>query len=186
MVIEMHKTPAFQLSGIKLGMTLAEVESVYPEIIFFGKSETGITGKFKLGNGVYNIGFNGPLVGRQAHTIGYRESFWNLSEIELRQRLVSKFGTPAANKCERVNPNLGWQCSLDWKRQDGVGLEAKTRTVNLGNGVRKSELVFVATDPVIKNRFAKKLEESKGKSVRKADKAFKKRMKAISSAARNF
>jgi len=182
----MPAPPPYQLSGIKLGMTPPEAESAQPGMIYFANSGTGMTGKFKLGKGIHHIAFSGPYADRQAHSIAYRETFKNISKNEMRQRLEKKFGIPAEIQCEKLNFLLGKQCRLEWKRQGGVVLEAKIRTVKLPTGELQSELFFVATDPVIKNRFAFPVEKRNEKHPRKADMAFKRRMMAISSAARNF
>lgn len=158
--------PPFRLSGIQLGMTPVEMASVHPEILITDHPSGGIQGEFKLGYGTYGILFLGPDWGKQAYRISYRETFWNFSEIELRQRLKRKFGPPSVNRCGLENPRKGWECQLQWRRSDGVVLKASTKTSNVANGVSKSSLEFVALDPRLKSRLNRKVEKNQVKPVR--------------------
>lgn len=152
--------PPFRLSGIQLGMTPVEMASVHPEILITDHPSGGIQGEFKLGYGAYGVLFLGSDWGKQAYRISYEETFWNFSEVELRQRLKRKFGQPTVNRCGLENPSIGWECQLRWRRSDGVVLKANTETINLANGVSKSRLKFVALDPRLKNRLNRKVEKN--------------------------
>ena len=159
--------PPFKLSGIQLGMTPVEMASVHPEILITDHPSGGIQGEFKLGYGTYGILFLGPDWGKQAYRISYRETFWNFSEVELRQRLKRKFGPPSVNRCGLENPRKGWECQLQWRRSDGVVLKANTQTINVANGVSKSRLEFVALDPRLKSRLDRKAEKNEVKQIKR-------------------
>lgn len=159
--------PAFKLSGIQLGMTPVEMASVHPEILITDYPSGGIQGEFKLGYGTYGVLFLGPDWGKRAYRISYRETFWNFSEVELRQRLKRKFGQPSVNRCGLENPMKGWECQLQWRRSDGVVLKANTKTNNVANGVSKSSLDFVALDPRLKNRLNRRAEKYMVKPIRR-------------------
>ena len=151
--------PPFRLSGIQLGMTPVEMASVHPEILIADHPSGGIRGEFKLGYGTYEILFLGPDWGKQAYRISYGETFWNFSELQLRQRLKRKFGPPSVNRCGLDNPRKGWECQIQWRRSDGVVLKANTKTINVANGVSKSRLEFVALDPRLKSRLNRRAEK---------------------------
>ncbi len=146
------KRQPFQLAGVQLGMTPAEAGSVVSGLRLTGNWEDRQVGRYKLGNGTYNVSFRGPGGAKQAYRLSYEETFWNLSEVELRQRLKRKFGEPAINRCNRENSKLSWECTLQWPRRDGVALDAVIWTVKMANGVRKTRLELVAVDRHIKNR----------------------------------
>ncbi len=157
----------FKLSGIQLGMTPVEMASVHPEILITDHPSAGFQGEFKLGYGTYGVLFLGPDWGRQAYRISYRETFWNFSEVELRQRLKRKFGPPSVNRCGLDNPRKGWECQLQWRRPDGVVLKANTKTINVANGVSKSRLEFVALDPRLERRLNRKAEKHGVKPIKR-------------------
>jgi hypothetical protein len=146
------KRQPFQLAGVQLGMTPAEAKSVVSGLQLTGNWEGRQVGSYKLGNGAYSISFLGPRGANQAYRLSYEETFWNLPEVNLRQRLKRKFGEPAISRCNRESSKLGWKCTLRWQRSDGVALDAVTRTVKMANGVRKTRLELVAVDRHIKNR----------------------------------
>lgn len=159
-------SPPFKLSGIQLGMTPVEMASVHPEILITDHPSGEIQGELKLGYGTYGVLFLGPDWGKQAYRISYRETFWNFSEVELRQRLKRKFGPPSVNRCGLENPRKGWECQLQWRRSDGVVLKANTKSINVANGVSKSRLEFVALDPRLKSRLNRKVEKNQVKPIR--------------------
>ncbi len=159
--------PPFKLSGIQLGMTPVEMTSVHPEILITDHPSGGIQGEFNLDYGTYGVLFLGPDWGKQAYRISYRETFWNFSEVELRQRLKRKFGQPSVNRCGLENPRKGWECRLQWRRSDGVLLKANTKTINVTNGVSKSRLDLVALDPRLKNRLNRKVEKNEVKPIKR-------------------
>jgi len=177
--------PPFQLSGIQMGMTPIEAGSVQPGMLLSGTGKDGQTGRFQLGHGGYTVSFSRPETGKQAYRIHYAETFWSFSGAEIRHRLKKKFGSPVVNRCGMENSNVGWVCELQWRRTDGVIIEAITKTANAAKGLSKTRLEFVALDPLLENRNTRRAEPSK-KSRRKLHKnsSFAKRMKAISAGAR--
>ena len=164
-------TPPFQMSGLQMGMTPIEVGSVHPSIVMSGPASSKQIGRFKIGNGHYSIFFKGPEAGRKSYQVHYTETFWDFSEIEIRERLAKKFGTPDINQCGMKNISTGWVCRFRWQRVDGIVLSAVTRSPHTPTGAQSTELEFTALDP--KTRAYRK------NSIRS-------RMQAISSAARGL
>ncbi|MBC8338767.1 MAG: hypothetical protein H8E39_08765 [Alphaproteobacteria bacterium] len=138
--------PPFGFSGIRLGMTPIETGSVHPSISMSGAPEGRQIGRFKLGNGTYTVSFMGPEAGRKSYRLHFTETYWNVSEIEIRERLKRKFGAPDINRCGMENASQGWVCRLRWQRTDNVVLEALTRTSLSTHGARSTDLEFTALD----------------------------------------
>ncbi len=173
------KYPAFQLSGIQLGMTPLEAGSVQPGIILTGGRRALQKGRFRLGNGVYTVSFLGANAGKQAYRIHYAETFWNFTGIEILRRLNKKFGKPGVNRCGMENPKAGWVCRLRWRYSDDVTIYAVTRTAPVTRGVSKTRLELVALDHKLENRKKWRMQDPKKTP-------FARRMRAISSAARGM
>ncbi len=194
-------TPPFQLAGVKMGMTPLETVSLYPKIHlsgqYFGRQE----GQYRLGNGIYEITFRGPDGAKQAYSLRYKEEFQNFSEAKLRQHLKRKFGRPSDIQCTKVNPVMGWECRLQWRRPDGVTIDAVTKTLAMTNGVRKTQLELNAVDPYRKNfmlrteddstdpvilamRSRTSIKRSRNSIKRSRNMSYSSRMKLISAGAR--
>jgi len=182
--------PPFRLSKLQMGMTPAEVASVYPGMAFSGNPNGKQLGRTQIGNASYRVTFLGPESARKAFRIRYSESFWDFSGTQLRNRLIIKFGKPDANSCplEKSASNVGsLGCRLQWWRTDGVHLDATTKTVIMPNGDRTAHLNFVAVDKRLENRKleATPTEPAKPRAKKRKNLAFMKRMQAISQGARD-
>lgn len=179
--------PPFQLAGVKMGMTPLETISLYPKIQLSGQYYGQQEGRYRLGNGIYEIAFRGPDGAKQAYRLHYKEEFRNFSEAELRQHLIRKFGRPSMSQCTKVNPVLGWECRLQWRRPDGVTLDAVTKTFGMINGARKTQLELNAVDPYRKNFMLRTKDDSTDPAtqvMRSRNLRFSSRMKLISAGAK--
>lgn len=181
----------FRLAKLQMGMTAAEMASIFPEMTFTGDPDGKQLGSYKFGNATYTVTFMGPEAGRKAFRIGYDETFLNYSEDELHQRLKSKFGQPNVNHCAMESPRRGWECQLQWQRADGVYLDAVTKTIHKFNGDRITELNFAAVDKRLESRFFESAQVTSdetrfNKRKKIKNRAFMRRMRAISKGARNL
>lgn len=186
--------PPFQLAGVKMGMTPLETASLYPKIHLSGQYYGQQEGRYRLGNGIYEVTFRGPDGAKQAYSLRYKEEFQNFSEAELRQHLIRKFGRPSESQCTKVNPVLGWECRLQWRRPDGVTIDTVTKTFAKTNGVRKTQLELKAVDPYRKNFMLRTKDDSidpvilamRSRTIlkRSRNQSFSSRMKLISAGAK--
>ena len=179
--------PPFQLAGVKMGMTPPETISLYPKIHLSGQYYGQQEGRYRLGNGIYEVAFRGPDGAKQAYSLRYKEEYRNFSEAELRQHLIRKFGRPSRSQCTKVNPVLGWECRLQWHRSDGVTIDAVTKTFGMTNGVQKTQLELNAVDPYRKNFKLRTKDDSTDPAtqvMRSRNQRFSSRMDLISAGAR--
>lgn len=151
-----EQNEAFNIDGVKLGMTPEKVMKLRPNLSLAVPRTGGKLATYVSRTGAYAVWFMDKARGEKAYRIRYDQGFKNLSEMEILKYISSRYGNPAISNCDGGAIAGAEICQYRWWPMGGVSLDLIIRTSRAAAGGVNTDVTMTAADTNLEGKKARR------------------------------